>query len=453
MIKKHGFLLAVLTACFAPVTGLGGLIGEPAAPLVVKEWIKGQPVEAKAGTNILVVEIFTTTSLSSWAVITNVNEVQRRFKDKGVVVVGVSDEPADEIKEFLAHEGAAIEYAIAADDGRQTARGYMAPLGQQGVPHAFVVGKDGKLLWHGHPLAGLEEALEEITAGRYNMEEAAKKDMARTQVEQYVMLARRNDPRAGPAGRRYLATWATDVGPLCDLAFGIATDRSIKKPDLPLATEALERAEKLAGTNSTHVAVTRAIFLFETGRTEEGLARAKEALAAAQGQKDKARAETCLSTMTGLLAAGNTNKVTQKDPARTRMEEYVKLARGNDPKAGAAGRELLGMLTNNVAQLCDLALEIAMDPRIAKRDLALASAALAQAQKVAPTNSTRVALTEAMLLFESGKRDEGMARARQALAAAPGAQEKANAEAYLRAMEARLKAATTNQTEGPAGKP
>jgi hypothetical protein len=308
MMKKRTFLLLVQMAVLVPVLGLAGLIGDPAPPLDIKEWIKGKPVEVKPGTNIFVVEIFTTTSLPSWAAITNLNELQKRFKDKGVMLVGVSDEPADKIKEFVTHEGSIIEYAVAADNERRTSLGYMKPVRQRGVPHAFVVGKDGKLLWHGHPLDGLDEALTQITAGTFNVEQAAKTDLARSQLEQYLTFARQGDPRAGQAGRRFLAIWTNDVTMLCDLALRIAADRSIRKRDLPLATAALDRAEMLAPTNTTKVLVTRAIFLFETGKQQEGMARAKAAIASANGQKEKARAEDCLRTMTALLEAAKTNQ-------------------------------------------------------------------------------------------------------------------------------------------------
>lgn len=76
MMLKSVFPLVVLMAGLAPNTGWGGLIGEPAPPLVVKEWIKGQPVEIKPGTNIYVVDIWNTSNLASLDAITNLNDIQ-----------------------------------------------------------------------------------------------------------------------------------------------------------------------------------------------------------------------------------------------------------------------------------------------------------------------------------------------------------------------------------------
>jgi hypothetical protein len=285
----------------------------------VKEWIKGQPVEVKGGTNILVVEIFTTTSLASRASITNLNEVQKRYGGQGVVVVGVSDEPAELIKEFVEHDGAKIEYAIAADDERKTSLNYMMPVRQRGVPCAFVVGKDGRLLWYGHPQHGLDQALGQIIAGRYNLEQVAKADIARNQMGQYLTLARKGDPRTRMAGRRLVEARTNDVAQLCEVAFEIATDLQIAKRDFALANAALDQAEKVAPTNSTRVAVTRAVLLFESGKRDEGLARARQAVASAQDQKEKAHAEDCLRTMEARLEAAKTNqtKKAQNEAAKT----------------------------------------------------------------------------------------------------------------------------------------
>jgi len=99
-----------------------------------------------------------------------------------------------------------------------------------------------------------------------------------------------------------------DVAPLCHLAVQIASDPRITRRDLPLANDALNQAEKLAPTNSTRLAVSRAIVLFETGKEQDGLARAREALATAQGEKDKALAEKCLRTMTAAFESARTNQ-------------------------------------------------------------------------------------------------------------------------------------------------
>ena len=291
-----------------PWLGWSGPVGTSAAPLEVKEWLKGKPVEIKAGTNLFVVEVFGTMSLASRASITNLNAIQKRYQDKGVVVVGISDEPAEKIKEFLQGAGAKIEYAIAADDQRRTVRSYMVSVRQRGIPCAFIVGKDGKLLWHGHPLGGLEAALGQILAGTYDVERARKDDAARVQMAQYLALATRGDKRTGDAGRTLLAARTNDAALLCDLAFQIVTTPKLARRDIVVARTALDQAEKLGSTNAMSVAQTRAILLFETGKKEEALDMARKALAAAQGEKEKAKAELLIQTIEKRSGAARTNQ-------------------------------------------------------------------------------------------------------------------------------------------------
>src|SRR5208282_3651692 len=300
MIKhvRYVFPLVVLMAGLAPNIGLGGQIGEPVPPLDVKEWIKGQPVEVMPGTNIYVVEIWNTPSLACRAAITNLNDVQRRFKNNGVVVVGISDEPAEKIREFVERDVTNIEYAIAADDQRHTLLDYMKPTGRRVIPYAFVVGTNGNLLWHGSPLRGLDEVLAQIIEGRYDMERAKKVDLAWHQMDQYLASARRGDERTQPAGRVLLAARTNDVQLLCDLAFQIATFPQLAKRDFVLASEAMDQAEKLAtATNAARVMITRAVLIFESGKQDEGLARATQALASAQSPIDKTNIQSFIRTM------------------------------------------------------------------------------------------------------------------------------------------------------------
>jgi tetratricopeptide (TPR) repeat protein len=441
MMNKYAVWFVALLAGLAPVAGRGQ-VGKPAVPLSVKEWIKGKPVEVQAGTNVFVIEIFTTSSSASRDSITNLNALQRRFKDRGVVVAGISDEPAETVKEFVARDGAAIEYAIGVDDRRKTSISYMKPVRQRSVPHVFVVGKDGLLLWHGHPLDGLEAVVDQITAGRYDPEPAAKADVARIQLEQYLTLARRNDPRAQAAGLRCLANWTNEVAPLCDLALAIATDRGLKQRDVQLATEALNQAEKMPPTNCTRVAATRGVLLFAAGNKEEGIAAARKALASAQGPKEKTYAEACLVNMERLVAL-----------ASKQIDQYLVLARQNNPEAKAAGRKLLQGWSKDQGQLCELALKLLTDAKTTQRDFALADDALNQAQKLGPTNSTRVAVIRAVFLFETGKGQEALARAKTALASAEKPADKARAEACVRTITGLLEASRTNQPDPAAPKP
>ena len=289
-------LFLILLAGLAPTTSLAGYVGDPASPLVVQEWLKGGPFEIKPGTNILVLEVWQTKGAASRVAITNLNRLQERFKSKGVVVVGVSDEPVETIKDFLQHDGTNIQYAIAADLNRRTCMAYMEPAGQLGVPYAFVVGTNGTLLCHAHVLHGLDQAVEQIVAGTFDAEHAVKEDVAHRQMQQYLALAARGDARARAAGKVLLAARTNDLESLCDMAFEI-TAQPVSKRDFALAGAALSQAEKLAPTNSARIMIYRAQWLFEGGQRDAGFLLATQALACAQSPGEKAGVQSLLDTM------------------------------------------------------------------------------------------------------------------------------------------------------------
>jgi cytochrome c-type biogenesis protein CcmH/NrfG len=83
---------------------------------------------------------------------------------------------------------------------------------------------------------------------------------------------------------------------------------------------------------------------------------------------------------------------------------------------------------------------IATVPKLATRDFALAGEALDQAEKLAPTNSMTVGITRAIVLFESGKQNEGLALATQVLAYTQSPTDKTNVQSVIRIMEKRKNA-------------
>lgn len=141
-------------------------LGEPAAKLVIKDWTKGKAVDVRDGKAVYVVEFWATWCGPCRVSIPHLTELQKQWKDKGVVVVGVSDEPASTVKPFVEKMGEKMDYVVACDDNRLTYSGYMEAYGFNGIPTAFIVGRDGRVLWTGHPMNGLDKALEQAVAGK-----------------------------------------------------------------------------------------------------------------------------------------------------------------------------------------------------------------------------------------------------------------------------------------------
>ena len=81
--------------------------------------------------------------------IPHLSKLQEKYKDK-VVVIGISGEDRETVESFV-KEQKEMKYRVAIDDSDKTGEIYMAGFGVDGIPHAFMI-KEGKIIWHGHPL-------------------------------------------------------------------------------------------------------------------------------------------------------------------------------------------------------------------------------------------------------------------------------------------------------------
>ena len=92
---------------------------------------------------ILAIDLFFV--LSSYLITTiALNEWQKTFA-KALVVIGLSDEKPDVIREFM--RKTKMDYAVATDESKVTS----ALVGVKGIPHVMVISPDGIVRWQGFP--------------------------------------------------------------------------------------------------------------------------------------------------------------------------------------------------------------------------------------------------------------------------------------------------------------
>jgi len=127
-------------------------LGDPAPGLDIAI-IKGEPIDIHRGKgkNVYVVEFWATWCPSCRASIPHLSKLQEKYKDSGLVVVGISIEEPDDVRAFVEEARAKMDYTVAVDGRQRTAYNYMAPFRENSIPRAFIVDKSGILAWHGHP--------------------------------------------------------------------------------------------------------------------------------------------------------------------------------------------------------------------------------------------------------------------------------------------------------------
>jgi thiol-disulfide isomerase/thioredoxin len=127
-------------------------VGDAAPEIQAAGWINGDAVSlAKLSKNIVVVEFWATWCPPCRKSIPHLIELNEKYKDKGVTIIGLSDEPMAKVKPFATDMK--MSYIVGA--GSKTGGAY----GVKGIPHAFIVAPGGKVVWSGHPADGLEQAI------------------------------------------------------------------------------------------------------------------------------------------------------------------------------------------------------------------------------------------------------------------------------------------------------
>ena len=128
------------------------MVGQTLPKLSV-QWLDKKPeTEGKP----MIVEFWATWCPPCRSSIPHLNEIYAKYKDKGLQIVGITDEDRAKIKKF--EKEVPIEYAVGLDANGK----YAKPFGIQGIPHAVLVDKTGKVVWEGHPMSLKESQIEEL---------------------------------------------------------------------------------------------------------------------------------------------------------------------------------------------------------------------------------------------------------------------------------------------------
>ncbi|MGA2175719.1 MAG: redoxin family protein [Verrucomicrobiota bacterium] len=310
-------------------------VGDRAPKIQNGQWIQGDPVTGFDPDKAYIVEFWATWCGPCRVSIPHLNEIYVKYKDKGLVVVGQDCWERDDelVAPFVQKMGDKMTYRVALDDKKTNEKGvmsqtWMAAAGRNGIPSAFLIGKDGRIAWIGHPMELKESVIDDVLAGKFDTDKAAA-DYARQIQNQARLGALWKDYRAArnekkwdeavakideiekltPEDQRFelgeprfnlllgkkdyeaafkLAGQLSDAHPENsalgnDLAWTMVSDVTIEKPDLALAEKIATRAVEASKSQNPDILDTLACALFMEGKQDRAIAVEEQAAGLAEG--------------------------------------------------------------------------------------------------------------------------------------------------------------------------
>lgn len=256
--RLMGLLAAAITAVTASNLAAQTLsVGDPAPKLAVGSFVKGEPVSAFDPGKNYVVEFWATWCGPCRTSIPHLTDLQKKNADVTFIGVSVWEQDQAKVKPFVEEMGDKMAYKVAVDSVPENekanegamAKTWMTAAGQDGIPTAFIVNKEGKIAWIGHPMS-MDEPLEKIASGSWDLTaaraehlKAAEERVKLRKVQsKFITALRSNDPKK-------LVTAVEEIVaevPSAELMVGPSKLTALIKLDEQ--EKALEYAQKLAKT-------------------------------------------------------------------------------------------------------------------------------------------------------------------------------------------------------------
>ncbi|MEN8155249.1 MAG: TlpA disulfide reductase family protein [Acidobacteriota bacterium] len=279
-------------------------MGDIAKPLS-GVWLRGNPVDLTKpdGKMINVIELWETGCSYCLEAIPVLNKMQKKYKN--VRIIGVSEEPEEQVRDFLKDTN--LEYSILCAD-KNVIESYFGV--DYGVPQVLIIDKKGIISWSGHPKHRFESVLKKIIKGTYDIKNEQKilkkenelnglfqqisdeKNILK-KVEELIsldplffdyyiykleMLEKMDDPdKLMKFHNKIYDAFEDSFLDLANFAEVLLT-RRFEFVNIDIAERSIKRAVELSEGKNAKVLFVNARFFFMLGLVDNGLAVLKEAM-------------------------------------------------------------------------------------------------------------------------------------------------------------------------------
>lgn len=351
-------------------------IGDPAPPLSISDWVQGEPVDLSAGKGkkFYVIEFWATWCGPCRTTIPHLTELQKQYADKGLVVVGVTDEPRAIVEPYVKQMGDKMQYTVAVDKRQATTMAYLGAFNVPGIPYAFVVDKTGAIAWHGHPGEGMDDVLERIAAGRFDVQLAKREAEATRLMGRYFDALMMADRASDPSERQTALAQASQIG-------GNILDIAARSPQV-----------------LNDFAVTILLMPDMPARDFDLAAKAAELAYKASDKKPADKARKLMQDYFGLVQSSKPDQPLP-DKAREQLDQW--------------GKQIVKEATPET--LDSFAWVLMTAQALRHRDPELALQAAEAANRKAEGKDVSILETYAMALFEAGRREQAVKHLKKAI--------------------------------------
>ena len=315
--------LALASASAGPLLNAG----LPAPPIKGATWLSGKPVVTFAKGSMTAITFWSSTGDRDSQVMRGLFEMAGRYKSTTFAIVAVQDAAGAEPVKKAAAAAKASGFSFGQDTTGALAKAWLVAADEQDLPVSYLVGKDGKLLWIGDPRGGLDWALRQSEAGKWNVAQFAKerakekadnaryahimklvrsgkaregladldkwmatdKEMGKRMVlVRFDILMRASETEAYRYGRVLLnGELKNQSGLLWLMARSIVDDNPIlKKPDFKLALELSQRSAELTQFKDANILTAMAYSHFKLGDLAKALELQEKAMPIAEANKE-----------------------------------------------------------------------------------------------------------------------------------------------------------------------
>jgi len=315
-------------------------VGDKAPKFKIEEGVRGEAIEEFKPGRVYAIEFWATWCGPCIAGIPHLAEVQERFKEHADVISVTTEDPGntlDKVREFVATRED-MRYRVAFDKAGFTWEAYMEAAGQGGIPCAFIIDKQGRVAWIGHPaMPEFERTIGAIIDDEFDLEaakrqrekaEAAAGRIAEAQAELHAAWDAGETERAFEladeiiaANPRSMQQWAwwkfeslmmgvedadrayafvremkdgyykEDADLLMRFAYGIAQSLGLPRVDLDLALDLAERSVALTMAQDSQKLAGLAMVRMARKEFDEAIAVMERAIDVAPNESQRAYLE------------------------------------------------------------------------------------------------------------------------------------------------------------------